>query len=105
MAGISAAGLSIHSYFVKSRSRVLVSVGTPDMVAPGFRGGFMDQREANIRATLAEKMARAIKRQKYDERQLIQVLRATPDKAKALLAGQLDGFATEEIRKMISVIE
>ena len=65
----------------------------------------VDPREATIRAGLTEKMARAIKRQRYDERQLIQVLRATPDKAKALLSGQLDGFATDELRRMISVIE
>jgi len=58
-----------------------------------------------IRATLTESMARVIKRRRYDERQVIQILRATPDKARAIISGQLDGFSTEEIRRMIDVLD
>ncbi|HTP82198.1 MAG TPA: hypothetical protein VMQ11_04600 [Alphaproteobacteria bacterium] len=58
-----------------------------------------------LRATLTESMARVIKRRRYDERQVIQILRATPDKAKAIVGGQLDGFSVEEIRRMIDVLD
>ena len=64
-----------------------------------------DPREQMIRATLTESMARVIKRRRYDERQVIQILRATPDKAKAIVGGQLDGFSVDEIRKMIDVLD
>jgi predicted XRE-type DNA-binding protein len=64
----------------------------------------MDEREQRIRATLTEKLARAIKRQGYNERQIIQVLRVTPDKANALLSGQLDNFTSAEIRRMIETL-
>lgn len=64
-----------------------------------------DPREQVLRATLTESMARMIKRRRYDERQVIQILRATPDKAKAIVTGQLDGFSVEEIRRMIDVLD
>ena len=64
-----------------------------------------DPREQMIRATLTESMARVIKRRRYDERQLIQILRATPDKAKALIGGQLEGFSTDELRRMIDALD
>jgi len=64
-----------------------------------------DPREQMIRVTLTETMARVIKRRRYDERQLVQILRATPDKAKALLGGQLDGFSTDELRRIIDAID
>ena len=62
-------------------------------------------KEEMIRATLTESMARVIKRRRYDERQVIQILRATPDKARAIVSGQLDGFSTDEIRRMIDVLD
>ena len=61
--------------------------------------------DAMIRTTLTESMARVIKRRRYDERQVVQILRATPDKAKAIVSGQLDNFSTDEIRKMIDVLD
>ncbi len=64
-----------------------------------------DPREKMIRATLTESMARVIKRRRYDERQIIQILRATPDKAKALMSGQLDDFSTDELRRMIDALD
>jgi predicted XRE-type DNA-binding protein len=62
-------------------------------------------KDEMIRATLTESMARVIKRRRYDERQVVQILRATPDKARAIVTGQLDGFSTDEIRKMIDVLD
>ena len=64
-----------------------------------------DPREKMIRATLTESMARVIKRRRYDERQVIQILRATPDKARAIVSGQLDEFSTDEIRRMIEALD
>ena len=58
-----------------------------------------------IRATKTLALARTIKRMRYDERQIVQVLRVTPEKAKALMEGRLDGFSTEEIAKYISVLD
>ena len=63
-----------------------------------------DPRDQTIRAALAERMAKIIKRQGYTERHIVQMLRATPDKAKALHAGELDGFSTDELRKMVDVL-
>lgn len=72
----------------------------------GLGGSSMaDPREQMIRATLTESMARVIKRRRYDERQVIQILRATPDKARAIVSGQLDGFSVDEIRRMIDVLD
>ncbi|HEX9465463.1 MAG TPA: XRE family transcriptional regulator [Alphaproteobacteria bacterium] len=64
-----------------------------------------DPREQVIRATLVERMAKIIKRQGYTERHLEQVLRASPDRAKAIHGGQLDQFSTDELRRMITVLE
>ena len=64
----------------------------------------MDPREQVIRAALAERLAKIIKRQPYTERHIVQILRATPDKAKAIVAGQLDEFPTAELRKMVDVL-
>lgn len=61
--------------------------------------------EQAIRATKTIALARTIKRMRYDERQIIQVLRLSPEKAQALLQGRLDGFSTEEITKYISVLD
>jgi hypothetical protein len=58
-----------------------------------------------IRATKAISLARTIKRMRYDERAIIQILRVSPDKAQALMQGRLDGFSTEEITKYISVLD
>ncbi len=58
-----------------------------------------------IRATKTIALARTIKRMRYDERQIIQVLRLSSDKAKALMEGRLDGFTTEEITKSINALD
>ncbi len=62
-------------------------------------------KEQAIRATTALILNRAIKRHRYDERAIIQILRLMPDKARALLAGQLDGFSTEEIQRFANALE
>ena len=62
-------------------------------------------KEEMIRATLTASMARVIKRRRYDERQVVQILRATPEKARAIVGGQLDSFSIDEIRKMIDVLD
>ncbi len=58
-----------------------------------------------IRATKTIALARTIKRMRYYERQIIQVLRLSSDKAKALMEGRLDGFTTEEITKYINALD
>lgn len=63
-----------------------------------------DSREQTIRAALAERLAKIIKRQPYTERHIVQILRATPDKAKAIVGGQLDGFSTAELRRIVEVL-
>jgi len=63
-----------------------------------------DSRDQAIRAALGERLAKIIKRQPYTERHIIQVLRVTQDKAKAIVGGQLDGFSTEELRRMVDVL-
>jgi len=65
----------------------------------------IDSKDAAIRATLTEKMARMLKRRAYTERQIVQVLRLVPDKAKALLEGRLDEFSHEEIRRFIAQLD
>ncbi|HTP83957.1 MAG TPA: hypothetical protein VMQ11_13490 [Alphaproteobacteria bacterium] len=65
----------------------------------------IDPKDAAIRATLTEKMARMLKRRAYTERQIVQVLRLVPDKAKALLEGRLDEFSHEEIRRFIAQLD
>ena len=63
-----------------------------------------DSRDQTMRAALGERMAKIIKRQAYTERHLMQILRATPDNAKAIHSGQLDGFSTAELRRMVEVL-
>jgi DNA polymerase III delta subunit len=63
-----------------------------------------DPREQNIRVALAEHLAKIIKRQPYTERHIVQILRATPDKAKAIVEGQLGEFSTQELRRIIEVL-
>lgn len=58
-----------------------------------------------IRATKTIALAKTIKRMRYDERQIVQVLRLTLEKARALLEGRLDDFSTAEITKYISVLD
>ena len=64
----------------------------------------MDPREQTIRAALAERLAKIIKRQPYTERHIVQILRFTPDKAKAIVGGQLDEFPTAEIKRIVEVL-
>ena len=63
-----------------------------------------DPRDQAMRAALGERMAKIIKRQGYTERHIVQILRATSEKAAAIHAGQLDGFSTDELRKMVDVL-
>lgn len=58
-----------------------------------------------IRATKIISLAKTIKRMRYNERQIVQVLRVTPEKAQAIMEGRLDGFTTAEITKIISVLD
>jgi hypothetical protein len=58
-----------------------------------------------IRAAKTLALARTIKRMRYDERQIIQILRVNSEKAQALMQGRLDGFSTEEITKYINVLD
>ena len=64
-----------------------------------------DPRDVAIRATLTEKMTRMLKRRAYTERQIMQVLRVIPDKAKAILEGRLDEFSHDEIRRFIARLD
>jgi predicted XRE-type DNA-binding protein len=65
----------------------------------------IDPKDVAIRATLTEKMARMLKRRAYTERQIVQVLRVVPDKAKAILEGRLDQFSHDEIRRFIAQLD
>jgi len=58
-----------------------------------------------IRAAKVISLAKTIKRMRYNERQIVQVLRVSPEKAQAIMEGRLDGFSTAEITKMISVLD
>jgi predicted XRE-type DNA-binding protein len=64
-----------------------------------------DPKDAAIRATLTEKMLKMMKRRAYTERQIIQILRVVPDKAKAIVDGRLDGFSHDEIRRFIAQLD
>ena len=64
-----------------------------------------DPREATIRAALTERMAKVIKRRRYDERQVTQILRVGSDKAIAIVQGKLDQFQNDELRRMIDVLD
>ena len=65
----------------------------------------IDPKDAAIRATLAEKMTKMLRRRAYTERQVAQVLRVVPDKAKAILEGRLDEFSHDEIRRFIAQLD
>ena len=64
-----------------------------------------DPKDVAIRATLSDKMAKVLKRRAYSERQVGQILRVVPDKAKAIFEGKLDGFTHDEIRKYIATLD
>ena len=61
-------------------------------------------REEAIRNAHTVALAKVIKRMRYDERQLIQVLRCNSEKAQAILTGRLDAFSSEEIKKFVDVL-
>lgn len=61
-------------------------------------------REEAIRSASTVALAKVIKRMRYDERQIIQVLRCNSEKAQAILTGRLDEFRTEEIKKFIEIL-
>jgi len=61
-------------------------------------------REEAIRSASTVALAKVIKRMRYDERQIIQVLRCNSEKAQAILTGRLDEFRTEEIKKFIDIL-
>lgn len=61
-------------------------------------------RDEVIRTASTLALAKVIKRMRYTERQIEQVLRCNNEKAKAILNGQLDGFSNEEIKKFIEVL-
>ena len=65
----------------------------------------VDPRQAVLRNSLSERMARVIKRQRYTERHLEQILRASPSNAKALHTGQLDEFSNEELQRYLTALE
>ena len=61
-------------------------------------------REEAIRAANTTALAKVIKRMRYDQRQIVQVLRCSPDKAQAILSGSVDEFSNEEIKKFIDIL-
>jgi hypothetical protein len=65
----------------------------------------INPKEAALRTTTALIISRAIKRHRYDERAIIQILRVTPEKARAVLNVQLDGFGTDEIQRFANALE
>jgi hypothetical protein len=58
-----------------------------------------------IRATKVLTLARVIKRRRYDERMIMQILRLSADKAQAINQGRLDDFSTDEITRYISALD
>lgn len=61
-------------------------------------------RDEAIRNASTVALAKVIKRMRYDQRQLVQVLRCSPEKAQAILAGNLGDFGNDEIKKFIEVL-
>jgi hypothetical protein len=61
-------------------------------------------REEAIRSASTVALAKVIKRMRYDQRQIVQVLRCSPEKAQAILSGSVDEFSTEEIKKFIEIL-
>ena len=62
-------------------------------------------KEQMARLALTQRLAKVVKRQRYDERQVVQILRVTPEKAKAIVAGQVDGFPLDELQHIVTVLE
>ncbi len=62
-------------------------------------------KEQVLRSTLTERMARVIKRQRYTERHIEQILRTSPDRAKALHSGALDEFSVDELQRFLMALE
>ncbi len=58
-----------------------------------------------IRATKALTLARVLKRRRYDERMIMQILRLSADKAQAINQGRLDEFSTDEITRYINALD
>jgi hypothetical protein len=61
-------------------------------------------REEAIRSASTVALGKVIKRMRYDQRQIVQVLRCSPEKAQAILSGNVDEFSTEEIKKFIEIL-
>jgi hypothetical protein len=65
---------------------------------------------ANPRDVAARNMAvmmigRAVKRHRYDEKAIMQILRFTADKAKAVLHGQLEGYSMDELERIAQALD
>ncbi len=61
-------------------------------------------REEAIRTASTIALAKVVKRMRYDERQLVQVLRCSSEKAQSIMTGRLDEFSNEEIKKFIDIL-
>ena len=61
-------------------------------------------REEAMKAANTVALAKVIKRMRYDQRQIVQVLRCSPDKAQAILTGNVGEFSNEEIKKFIDIL-
>jgi hypothetical protein len=61
-------------------------------------------REEAMKAANTVALAKVIKRMRYDQRQIVQVLRCSPEKAQAILTGAVDEFSNEEIKKFIDIL-
>ena len=61
-------------------------------------------RDEVIRAASTLALAKVVKRMRYTERQIEQVLRCNNEKAKAIMTGQLDSFTNEEIKRFVDVL-
>lgn len=61
-------------------------------------------RDEVIRAASTLALAKVIKRMRYTERQIEQVLRCNSEKAQAIMTGRLDTFSNEEIKKFIDIL-
>lgn len=64
-----------------------------------------DPKDEAIRATLSDKLSKVLKRRAYSERQVGQILRVVPDKAKLIFEGKLESFSHDEIRKYITILD
>src|SRR4051794_21380761 len=79
---------------------------SPSSLAREGEGSMVvNPKEAAARTTAGLIIGRAIKRHRYDERAIIQILRLSPEKARAVLGSQLDGFGTDEIQRFANALE